>query len=211
MDKKYLDIIEHYERCLDKYGDTHKGVDWPNAKDQIKRFKVMLGLIKRSSDNVTLLDFGCGTAALLDYLHEINNNSIEYTGLEISKKFTEVAKSKHSNVSILNVDILVNPEAVPEFDYIILNGVFTEKRSLSYNEMFAYFSELLKTIFDKARVGIAFNLMSKNVDWERDDLFHVSKDELEKFISKELTRNIVFRADYNLFEYTVYLYKEAYE
>lgn len=211
MDKKYLDIVEHYERCLEKYGDTHQGVDWPNAKDQIKRFKIMLEIIKGSSDKVSLLDFGCGTAALLDYLHEIKNYSIEYSGLEISKKFAEVAKSKYPDVTVLNVDILANPEVLSEFDYIILNGVFTEKRSLSYDEMFAYFSELIKTIFSKARIGIAFNVMSKNVDWERDDLFHVSKDELEKFLSKELSRNIVFRADYKLFEYTVYLYKEAYE
>ena len=211
MDKKYLNIVDHYEQCLEKYGDTHKGVDWPNAEDQIKRFKVMLDVIKDKNKNCSVLDFGCGTAALLDYLHTSQNSKVTYSGLEISSKFARVAKSKYPQNEILTVDILTNPESVPEYDYIVMNGVFTEKRDLSYEEMFSYFSKVITTVFSKAKFGIAFNVMSKNVDWERDDLFHVSKDELEKFMSKQLTRNIVFRADYKLFEYTVYLYKDSYE
>mgnify|MGYP006179677761 CR=1 FL=1 len=27
------DLIDHYEACLDAHGDTHRGVDWPNAAD----------------------------------------------------------------------------------------------------------------------------------------------------------------------------------
>jgi SAM-dependent methyltransferase len=211
MDKKYLNIVDHYEKCLEKFGDTHQGVDWPNVDDQIKRFKIMLSVIKDQSQNLSLLDFGCGTAALLDYLQKINNKTINYSGLEISSKFAQVAKRKYPQVDILTVDILTNSASVPEFDYIVMNGVFTEKRDLSYDEMFSYFSKLIHIVFTKAKVGIAFNVMSKNVDWERDDLFHVSKDDLEKFLTKNISRNIIFRADYKLFEYTVYIYKEPYE
>ena len=42
MTKSYKEIIEHYENCLAKHGDTHLGVDWPNADDVEKVIKNFL-------------------------------------------------------------------------------------------------------------------------------------------------------------------------
>jgi hypothetical protein len=50
--------------------------------------------------------------------------------------------------------------------------------------------------------------MSKNVDWEREDLFHVSLDLVSDFLCKNLTRNYIIRNDYGLYEYTVYVLKK---
>jgi hypothetical protein len=94
------------------------------------------------------------------------------------------------------------------FDYIILNGVFTEKRELSFDEMYEYFKTLIKVLYLKTKVGLAFNVMTKYVDWEREDLFHLSFDLLASFLKDEVTRNFIIRNDYGLFEYTVYLFKE---
>ena len=63
----YRDIVAHYEKCLEQHGDCHKGVDWPNAADAETRYKVMLELIP-AGENATLLDFGCGTALMHDFL-----------------------------------------------------------------------------------------------------------------------------------------------
>lgn len=38
-------------------------------------------------------------------------------------------------------------------------------------------------------ICIAFNIMSKHVDCERDDLFHLSLDALALFLSKEISMN----------------------
>ena len=72
MKKSYLDIINHYESCFNKYGDSHKGVDWPKLEDVDKRYQVMLDIIKFDKFNFfspSLLDFGCGTAHLLSLIH----------------------------------------------------------------------------------------------------------------------------------------------
>jgi hypothetical protein len=61
--------------------------------------------------------------------------------------------------------------------------------------------------FAKARVGVAFNVMSTHVDWERDDLFHLPMDVLGSFLTKNLSRKFVIRSDYGLYEYTTYVYK----
>ena len=74
--------------------------------------------------------------------------------------------------------------------------------------MAAYALDLLAACFDAARVGIAFNVMSKRVDWEREDLFHWGFDEMAEAIAGRLSRHIRIRADYGLYEYTVYVYRE---
>lgn len=208
MTKKYDKIVRHYEDCLDQHGDTHKGVDWPNPEDAEVRYSVMLGITTFHDANGTtsILDFGCGTGHLLEYISGNTEMHIEYSGLDISKKFVDVARSKFPNNTFYCLDILETPIG-RTFDFIVMNGVFTEKRELSFDEMWEYFTNILKVVFDYSDKGIAFNVMSKNVDWEREDLFHVSLDKLTDFLVKNLTRNFVIRNDYGLYEYTVYVYK----
>jgi hypothetical protein len=98
---------------------------------------------------------------------------------------------------------------IPEVDYVIMNGVLTEKRGLSHEAMQQYMEQLLLRVFPAARVGLAFNVMSKHVDWERSDLFHVPFDAMAAFLKHRLSRHFVFRADYGLYEYTTYVYREA--
>ena len=210
MKKGYNKIVEHYESCLEKHGDNHLGVDWPNLEDVNKRYKMMLDIVRLNEDNnaVTVLDFGCGTAHLLEFLTKNEYKNITYSGLDISQKFIDVASKKYPDNSFYCLDILDANNEIPNFDYIVMNGVFTEKRELSFEEMWDYFTNMISVIYDKCNKGFAFNVMSKIVDWEREDLFHVSTDLLGVFLAKNLTRNYIIRNDYGLYEYTVYVYKK---
>jgi len=199
---KYLKIAEHYSKCFEEHGDTHLGVDWPNYDDTLKRYQTMLDITKPNS---TVLDFGCGTSALYQYSIDVNQQ-INYSGLDINLNFVNKSKEKFPNNKFYHKDILLDDD-IPKFDYIICNGTFTEKRELNYDEMFEFFSSTIKKLWDKTNKGIAFNLMSKHVDWERDDLFHVSLDELGFFLKDNLSRNFIIRNDYGLYEYTTYVYK----
>ena len=102
--------------------------------------------------------------------------------------------------------MLVDP-LEQNYDIIIMNGVFTEKRELSNSEMFEYLIELLKSLFQNTNGVLCFNVMSKNVDWERDDLFHLSIDKLTKHLRSDFGNKYIIRNDYGLYEYTVYLFK----
>jgi len=206
VEKKYLSIVSHYEDCLDRYGDSHLGVDWPKADDVAKRHRVMLDVIRPGAQKVSLLDFGCGAAHLNEYIAEQRLDHIEYAGLDLSEKFVRVSQSKFPGNRFFCLDLLDDNASLPLFDYIVLNGVFTEKRELSLDEMLAYFQQLVKRVFEHASIGIAFNVMSKHVEWERNDLFHLPFDTLAAFLTGELTRNFVFRNDYGLYEYTTYVY-----
>jgi len=203
-----MDIVSHYEFCLGKHGDTYKGVDWPNKEDADTRYRVMLEVIKpNTSGVVSFLDFGCGASHLYEYILDHKLDKIEYSGLDLSDKFIQLSKQKYPSIKYFCMDILNEDESLPEFDYIVMNGVFTEKRSLSFDEMFEYFKAVVEKVFAKVKIGLAFNVMSKHVDWERDDLFHMPFDTLASFLKKYLSRNFVIRNDYGLYEYTTYVYR----
>ena len=204
----YKSIVSFYEDCFEKHGDGPEGHHWPNMDDLIKRYNIMLGVIKNSQKKNSLLDFGCGSAMLyqhiLKYYSDLN---VEYSGLDLSLKFIEAAKLKFPHTKFYCVDLLQRPEDLKNFDYIVINGVFTERINLSFDEMLDYFKRMIRVIFSKANKGIAFNVMSKQVDWEKNFLFHLPLDTLALFLTEELTRDFVIRNDYGLYEYTTYLYK----
>ena len=210
--KTYANIIKHYESCLEKYGDNHLGVDWPKKEDVDTRHRVMHELLRFSDvdhlpQKVSLLDFGCGASHFYDYLKRNKVDNIDYSGLDISQKFIDLSKKKFPQNKYYCIDIIERKDDLPDFDFVVMNGVFTEKINLSFEEMFQYFKSLLAMVYSKAKIGLAFNVMSKAVEWEREDLFHLSTDLLIDFFTKNLSRNFIIRNDYGLYEYTAYLYR----
>jgi SAM-dependent methyltransferase len=206
----YLMLQKHYESKLREHGDNHRGVDWPNRTDAEKRYDVMLDLISNSSTSVSLLDIGCGLAHLYERIVEKQRGmQLTYEGLDISPAFISACRRKFPQITFHQVDILASDSGVfaGQYDYVILNGVFTEKLAMSHSEMSSFFQRLLTAAFEFARKGVAFNVMSKHVAWERRDLFHLPFDEMAEFVTRNLTRNFVIRNDYGLFEYTVFLYR----
>ncbi|UYZ57363.1 methyltransferase domain-containing protein [Hymenobacter latericus] len=203
-------IVAQCESYLATHGDNHKGVGWPNYHDAQLRYQVMLEGIMAAApadEPIRLLDFGCGPAHFRQFLQQ-HAGHIEYTGLDLSEKYLALARQKFPTTTFLQLDVLKEPEVLPVFDYIVLNGIFTQKCSNSFEEMWAYCQNMLRTLWPRATRGIAFNVMTKQVDWEREDLFHMPMDLLASFLKKEITRNFVFRHDYGLYEYTTYLFRE---
>lgn len=204
-------IVSQCEAYLTEHGDSHKGVGWPSYEDAQVRYRVMLdGLLSATKPGqpVRVLDFGCGPAHFYEFLQRQQLPHIEYYGLDISDHYLAIARSKFPERPFYCLDVLQNPAELPVFDYIILNGIFTQKCTLSFEQMWAYCQTLLRTLWPNVTRGLAFNAMTKQVDWERDDLFHLPLDVLASFLKQDLTRHFTLRHDYGLYEYTTYLYKE---
>ncbi|MCF7787397.1 MAG: class I SAM-dependent methyltransferase [Prosthecobacter sp.] len=206
-----LVIAEHYEKVFAEFGDTFRGADWPKESDVLKRYEVMLGIIPKDSvgQTTTLLDFGCGSAQLMDHIGRTKRDWIQYSGMDVSESCIKTASEKYPKCSFYCNNILTDKPAVPPFDYVVMNGVLTEKLSLSQEEMLKFTETLLVKVFEMTAKGMAFNVMSKIVDWERPDLFHLSMDAMSEMIGRKLSRHFVVRHDYGLYEYTVYIYKTA--
>ena len=205
----YPVIARHYENCFAQHGDTPRGMDWPNTQDAQTRYQVMLDVVP-PGQAATMLDVGCGTGHLLAYLRkQAVDKLLDYAGLDISTQFIQVCQQKFTDVSFFAVDVLKDTHFNYPADYLMLNGVFTEKVSLPYADMLDYWQQMLLRLYSMCRKGLAFNVMSSHVDWERDDLFHLPMDDMARFVYKHLSRHVVIRNDYGLYEYTVYIYREA--
>ncbi|MFH2204220.1 MAG: class I SAM-dependent methyltransferase [Elusimicrobiota bacterium] len=208
MKKKYLKLARHYESCLEKNGDTYLGAGWPDADDAELRFKIMLEVINsRNGDPKTLLDFGCGTGHLCGYVKKHAGRSIKYSGLDISESLLLLAKEKYPDENFYQLDIMDGTDELPLFDYIVANGVFTQKRELSLDDMLEFMKDSVERLFSKTRKGLAFNVMSPFVDWENPGNFYLPFNKLTDFLRESISRNFVIRHDYGLYEYTVYVYK----
>ncbi|TIH18056.1 class I SAM-dependent methyltransferase [Marinifilum sp. JC120] len=211
MSKKDYSVIQnHYEKCLKEHGPNHLGVDWPNAKDLATRFNVMLDVIRKDTiAPCSLLDLGCGVGLLAEHLIIAEMlGSVNYRGVDISQPMIDQARKNYASLNFEAHDILESPLEKESVDYIVMNGVLTEKLTLSYEEMEFFAQRIIQAAFEASRIGVAFNVMNHHVDWQRDSLFHWRLDDCVGYIIKNLTRHVVVRMDYGLYEYTVYLYKE---
>jgi SAM-dependent methyltransferase len=207
--RPYLSLVRMVEELHDKYGDSHRGLGYPKAEGFDVRYRVYLDVIRGAADReqCTLLDVGCGTARLLDLIKSSGRSEIRYRGIDLSPKLIAAAKKKHPDADFIcgdPFDLDTVWSARP--DYVVFGGIFTCRLQMSVEQMTDYMIRLLGLAFSHCRRGIAFNVMSHHVDWQRDDLFHVPFDQMAKILQTNFSRHYLFRADYGLYEYTVYLY-----
>jgi SAM-dependent methyltransferase len=210
MTSDWLPLQQHYERCLAAAGVTPEGVDWPNGQDLEVRFATQLAVLEAVPPGPglpMLLDLGCGPGLLLDYLAATGRaGQVAYRGIDISASMVEAARRRWPSKSFEVRDLLADPLPPNSADVVVMNGVLTERQGIPRDRMVAMAEAIVTAAFRAARHGIAFNAMSRHVDWERDDLFHWGFDEVAAFLRRDLTRHIAFRADYGLFEFTAFAF-----
>ena len=207
--KTYHHISQKCETYYDKFGDTYKGVGWTKTQVDVEtRYRVMLEVIRdRDEKQVSVLDFGSGLSHLYEYIRRNDLDYIDYSSLDLSERFVRLSRQKYPLVPHYRMDVLEN-DTLGDFDYVVLSGVFNSKCDFSFDEMFQYFCAIVRKTFSHARHGIAFDVMSKQVDWEREDLFHLPLDLLANFLPRDISRHFVVRHDYGHYEYAVYVYRD---
>jgi SAM-dependent methyltransferase len=209
IDRSYCSIVAHYEDCLRHHRVGARAVDWKSPSHAELRYDIMLGVVQDRSEEATLLDFGCGLAGLKTHMQQNGWSRLTYTGLDISPMFAAAARAAHPDAQILCLDMFEESSAVETFDYVVMNGIFTRRNTLSVGTMQIYLERLLPLTFSKCRKGLAFNVMSKSVDFESEELYHPDPSSLLRFIGREITKHYVLRNDYGLYETTIYLYQDA--
>jgi SAM-dependent methyltransferase len=198
------------EDDLQRHGDSYLGNGYTkSAAEAAERYALMLGVIRDATEPVTLLDFGCGLGHLGDVVEtQPAWAHVRYTGLDISARYLAAARARRPARAFLQMDVLADDTALPDYDYVVLNGVFNYRGPIPFDRMLLYWQELLVVTFAHARIGLAFNVMSPRVDWEREDLFHLPLDTMSSFVWSSLSRYFVVRHDYRAFEYMTYVYRE---
>jgi hypothetical protein len=97
--------------------------------------------------------------------------------------------------------------AAIDCDYLVANGLFTVRAGMTEAQMWIFLQRTLEHAWPHVRRGLAFNVMSRAVDVEREDHFHASMDEMARLLHALAGWRVRFRADYGMDEYTAYAFK----
>lgn len=200
-------LKEHYEKTFSEFGASSKGVDWGTDEDVMLRYENMLSLIRKESEPpFSLLDVGCGYGGLLDYAVE-HDIKLKYTGIDVAENMIGHAKANHETDEFFVGDVLHHPFD-RRFDYVICNGILTQKLATTIKEMDRFANALIKRMFGLCEIGISFNIMSSKVNFMADNLYYRSPVEMLSFCLDNLSSKVRIDHAYPIYEYTVYVYRE---
>lgn len=205
MNKISKNLVSHYSSTFKKHGCSPRGVDWRDKNTAELRYQKMLELMSKDH-NPTVLDVGCGYGGFLDYTKS-KNLKLSYSGIDPVEDMIAMCSHKFPD-SKFWCESLEDFKGEVQFDYVVCNGIFTQKLDASILEMDAYMKKMLHKMFSLCKKGIAFNIMSTYANFYTSNLYYKNPLEILAFCLSEITRNIRLDHSYGMYEYTVYLYRE---
>lgn len=194
-------IIERYNERLAKLGETAQALGWRDAAQQRLRFEVLLGIGDCTGCDV--LDIGCGFGDLYDFIRERGAANVRFTGTDLNPALIEAAKRRYPDASFHATTDLTQFGDRSQ-DYVFISGLF----NFRINDNTAFMHDVVREAFRISRRGVAFNLLGSHVDFQEPHLFYHREGDVFSF-AKSLTRFVTLRADYPLYEFTVYLHREG--
>lgn len=211
MNQITKELGTHYSRCFERFGPTPKGVDWGKLTDVNLRYQKMLAVIShrgicRNKHKPRILDVGCGYGGLLLYARN-HGIELDYTGIDFANNMIEYAQKTIPNARFIQGDFL-NYNWKNKYDYVVSNGILTQKLSVKPEQMDRFASRLIKKMFSLCFYGIAFNVMTSKVNYRVRNLYYRNPVELFKICFSGITGKILIDHAYRLYEFTVYLYRE---
>lgn len=203
-------LASHYRETLAAHGETARGVDWRDDETAVIRYDRMLAVVERGpaqrTDRPSVLDVGCGWGGLLDRA-EARGIALDYRGIDVVAEMVDLAARRRPAGAFAVADVFeIGDDAVA--DYVVCNGILTQKLETSLSEMDEFARALVTRLFELCRVGVAFNVMTSMVNFTVPNLFYKSPVELLAFC-QTLTRSFALDHAYPLYEYTVYLYRDG--
>ncbi|WP_312432436.1 class I SAM-dependent methyltransferase [Achromobacter sp.] len=193
-------LVDLYEGRYIADGAEITTLGWKNREEQRLRFDVLSGI--GPLQHATVCDVGCGFGDLADYFREKQLN-VTYTGLDIAPSFVAHAKATHPEDSFIQLDLDQDPYD-QEHDYFLSSGALSFKRQ----DNMAHATRMIEKMFSLCRKGVAVNFLSTYVNHQHPRNFHYSPEDVFR-LARGLTKWVKIRHDYPLWEFTLYLYKEA--
>jgi SAM-dependent methyltransferase len=198
------DIKRHYQKLLLLHGDAAESAQYSSRDSQFRRFAALARIGNMRGKRI--LDYGCGTACLHEYLCTINQEPASYHGADIVEDFFDLARSKVPNGFFSLPDQIGSGN----YDYAFVSGVFNNIRP----DNRSFWQQTVTSLFSKCRHGLAFNLMSTYVDYQDSSLFYEDPCLAFDFVKRNITPFVSINHDYLAkkgsipFEYTIFAYRE---
>jgi SAM-dependent methyltransferase len=200
----------HYDLLVKKFGYDVKSSQQSNKETREKRLIQLTKYIEIKKD-YSILDFGCGTGYLYEFLEKKNFKG-KYLGIDISNEAITIAKKKFfkkKNAKFKNQDIFTQPLR-KKYDYIIINGTFNNYTKNNWEWML----KCLELLFLITKKKIVFNNLSTYVDYFDRSLFYLDPLKVFNYIKKNISDSCIIDHSYSLkkniipYEFTTVIIKK---
>jgi hypothetical protein len=218
MDNVTSLLQKHYEKTFAEHGATSRGVDWGDPEELRFRYGKMLDVLNRDFERPkgvpSLLDIGCGWGGLMLYAKE-KAIVLDYYGVDIVESMIDYCHKNHKD-GTFTVQNIFDVEAEGVYDYVVCNGILTQKLTAGIVEMEAYSRRMMQKMFRLCRYGMSLNFMSTRVNFMVNNLYYQNPAEILNYCFTELSPKVRIDHGYSslktgrgkLYEFTVYVYKD---
>ena len=200
-------VKAYFANRFNEHGSTPRGSDWNSAEAQEKRFDQLLKVVD-FSEPFSILDYGCGYAALYEYLVQ-RNADFQYFGFDIVEDILVAAQKGHPNCP--GSHFTNSLDLVPKVDYAVVSGTFNIRLETDFDEWTEYVVHSLDQINEKTEKGFSFNLLTSYSDKEfkKPQLYYAEPCYFFDYCKRHFSRNVALLHDYNLYDFTILVRKVA--
>ena len=204
MNSDHKNIINRYNKRIEKYGDSIKSLASGKESRRKLRFKILSEL--DDMKNKSILDLGCGFGDLYEYLYnKYGENNFNYHGIDINPKIIEIAKKRNPKLNFSSVDLL-NSDYNKTFDFILSSATFNNK--LNEESNYTFIEKIFEKCYKLSEKGFAIDFMTDYVHFKSSDEIFYYKPEKVFSIAKKFSKKVSLRHDYELFDFCIYVYKD---
>ena len=200
-------INEYYTQKIIENGSSSKGVDWNSKESHFLRFNQLAKVINQQS-SFSVLDYGCGYGAFIDYLNESGYAEYKYFGFDISEEMINAARMNYE-VSRENFSTSLLDFKESRFDYVIANGIFNVKLDTLDEDWKEYILEAITELNKLSDKGFSFNVLTSFSDKEymKDYLHYANPMELFEYCKRNFSKQVALLHDYPLYEFSIIVRK----
>jgi SAM-dependent methyltransferase len=198
-------IKQYFGDKLDNYGATPQGADWNSEDSQIMRFEQLFRVCDPSS-NFSIIDYGCGYGALVDFLLR-KHCRFTYSGFDILDDM--VVKAKEIHKARPYCTFTSHESELTTADYTVESGIFNIRLEYSYNEWSGYVVQTLEKMNSLSHKGFAFNMLTSYSDppYMKPHLYYADPCYYFDYCKRHFSRNVALLHDYNLYDFTILVKK----
>lgn len=197
------EYIERYGSRLREHGYSPETLGWGNHGRQELRFSVLAEHAIRAPES-SVLDVGCGFADLYDFLIQHGWHG-QYKGIDIVPSLLEVARRRHPDLDLWEIDITDPTARLGKYDFVIGSGIFNAKLLGEDNP--SHIQRALNAMFQHARVAVCVDFMTIHVDYQKPGSWHTDPAWAID-VARRLSRRLLLRSDYMPYEFAVLIFRD---
>ena len=201
-----LDHVKSYfDKRIQEHGASPRGSDWNSETSQNTRFDQLLKVVETQS--FSLLDYGCGYGALIDYLDD-KDFDVDYYGYDILESAIETAREAHLDQP--RRSFFTDKSKLPICDYTVASGIFNFRGEQSFESWTEYVLEALNEFNQLSLRGFSSNFLTKysDADKMRPDLYYADPLFLFDYCKINFSKNVALLHDYRLYDFTLIVRKD---